>query len=243
MSVHTARTGKLTKHVGIYKDKKCVVVLQLPEDPTKAHIIDTEALPDQYHQGLMDIVQSPEGQQAHYLGEVLHRRMMPDGRRALQTFYENGHITMVPTDQVMLTPYPNQRIPLSEYYGQFTDPLADVQSGPTTRQEQELEAIRVEEQRKMDAGLHNQHQQNLTGDKTEESQAIAKGLLAEAELLEAEAKKKRALAAQYAGAKKKTELKVVTSDPFVDPVTGKSYKSESALKGAITKREKKQASK
>lgn len=251
MSVHTARTDKFTKHVGIFNDKRVAVVLQLPEEPDMVHVIDTDALPDQFHQSLMSVIDSPEAQAAKWLGDVLHRRPLPDGSNALRTFYERNLIYRVPVSKVMLTPYPNRHLPLTDVLAQFADPLADVQNGPQTRQDREFADIVVQEQQKLDqslnqdnvADLHNQHAQNLQGDQNSNNEAIASNLIAEAEMLEGEAQRKRAQAAQMVEVKKKDKPVKSEAGPFVDSVTGKEYKSAAALKGAMTKRVNKEKNK
>ena len=41
--IYTPNTSSMTKHVGTYNDKRCVIVLQLPEHPQTVHIVDTES--------------------------------------------------------------------------------------------------------------------------------------------------------------------------------------------------------
>lgn len=208
MSIHTARTDKFTKHVGVCKDKRVAVVLQLPEEPDMVHVVDTDALPDEYHAGLMNIINSPEGQAARWLGEVLHRRPLADGKNALRTFYERNLIHKVPVDQVTLTPFPNKTVPLTDVLAQFADPLSRAQTAAQPVAGQELDQIVAEEQRKLDESVatdsrHNQHVENLAGDQTNNNKAIANNLIAEAEMLEAEAQRKRNLANTYSKKKAK----------------------------------------
>lgn len=256
MSIHSQNTSKFTKHIGTYGDKRIVVVIQVPEDPHVVHIIDTEALPDNYHQNIMDILESPEAQNARWFGEVLSRRMFFDGTNALRSCYERQWIQFVPTNAVYLTPSANHRKLLSESLGQLSqqyapvDPLAALQN-PASVQDQQYNDLARQEQAKMDAlntptDTHNQHIQNLQGDVTEHNKMVAANLIVEARLLEADAKAKRDTAAQYDPS---LVIQSVPTQPvmmsptvenktFVDSVTGRSYKSASALKGAITRREK-----
>src|SRR5690606_23600461 len=134
MSVHSANTSRFVKHVGIYNDKRCAVVLQLPEEPNLVHVVDTDALPDRYHDNLMDIIMSPEGQNAKWLGDVLHRKMFYDGTNALRTLYERGFVQKVPTDRVILSPHPNTRVTLSEVLAILNqqNPQHQQQTSPTS---------------------------------------------------------------------------------------------------------------
>jgi len=228
----------MTKHVGTCNDKRCVVVLQLPEEPNMVHIVDTDALPDLYSQNLVNIVNKPQAQQARWLGDVLHREMFFDGTNALRTLYEKGFIQVVSVDAVTLTPFPNRTVPLADVLVHFRDPA-----------DQKYAEIAAQEQAKLDETLtdvgvnvnvsnpiHNQHLENLGADRVEQNKMVAVNLLAEAQMLENEAVAKRRQAAQY-----DPSLSVNSSsgtEAFVDPVTGKSYKTEGALKGAMTKRNK-----
>lgn len=249
--IHGQNTGSMTKHVGVYNDKKCVIVLQLPEATSEVHIIDTESLPELYHQNLMEILMSPEGQAAMWLGEVLARKMLYDGTNALRTFYEKNYIIPVSSSNVLLSPLPNHLIPFTSVYPVNIDPLAN-QQNPAGVQENMYIDIATQEQAKLNAHMqqvgqdpakgHNQHAQNLASDVVQENQTISNNLLAEAQMLEAEASAKRAQAAAY-GAVSATPAPTVSvtekvTASFVDTVTGKSYKTKGALKGAITRREK-----
>jgi hypothetical protein len=280
--VGPSSTGGMVRHVGVHNDKRCVIVLQLPEEPRKVHVIDTDSLPDLYHQNLMDIVNSPEGQAAQWLGNVLNYKMLFDGTNALKTLYQKGFITPVSVDNVRMAPKPNMLIPFTTAYPHsaavqvaepaLNDPLA-TQQNPGGQRDNMYAGIVAEEQRKLNEGLqerveayvppaptaeshlHNQHTENLRGDGDNKNQQIANNLLAEAAMLESEAQRKRQQAAKYNPSlatrpqattprheapvyDTPTYLAEDEEGPFVDPATGKEYKSAGALKGAITKREK-----
>lgn len=237
--IHGQNTGAMTKHVGVYNDKKCVIVIQLPEATNEVHIIDTESLPDLFHQNLMEIVTSPEGQAARWLGEVMSRKMLYDGTNALRTFYERNYIIRISVHDVQLSPLPNHLVPFTQVYPMLMDPLAH-QQNPAGVQDNMYANVASQEQAKLDAHMEqvgqdpaagfNQHAQNLAGDVTAEKQQISNNLLAEAQMLETEAAAKRALAATYSA------VKASNTGPFIDMETGKSYKTAGALKGAQTKR-------
>jgi len=262
MSIHSQNTSNTTRHVGTYGDKRVAIIIQDPQETHEVHIIDTDSLPDAYHQNLMDLMMRPEAQASKWLGEYLHRQMLFDGTNALRQFYDKGWIQQVPVTSVYLTPRPNQQISLAEVLGiaisqgeslpvsnQY-NPLAT----PTTNipQEQSMDDIVAQEQAKLDQfnGTHNQHAQNLQGDVAENNRLIAANLIAEAKMLESDAAAKRATAAQYDSSVSApvatftppttVNVPVMDATPAVnhtDLVTGKSYSSASALKGAITRRE------
>lgn len=267
MAVFNNDAPHFRKHVGLYKDKRCVVVLQLPEDPSSVHVIDTDSLPDRFHQDLMDIVEMPESQNSQWLGDVLCRRMLNDGSNALKTFYANQYIQVVSVNDVVMTPRPNQHVPLRmilEAMG-IQQPVEELPG--------EYADILQQEQQKLNEDLvvakHNQHAENLAGDSNEQKRQIAMNLIAEAQLLESEAARKRKQAQQYdpSTAEKAslapTELKtnqdhnpevsgqsevnaesdvlarhgISEQGPFVDPETGKEYSRASTLKSILTRRE------
>lgn len=256
MSIHSKNTLNFTRHVGTYGDKRIVIVIQTPDDPYNVHVIDTEALPDIYSQNLMDILLTPEAQNSPWLGEVLHRKMLFDGTNALKAFYEKNWIQIVPTNRVNLVPRPNMVTPLSEALGQYqqpfeddllpnvqqvpiNDPLAEIRN-PQSLQEQTMEDIVRQEQAKLNAfdtstQRHNQHAENLTSDINEQSKLTAANLITEAKMLENEANAKRSLAAQY-DPSVAAQPDVSIPQTFTDPLTGKTYASEAALKGVITRR-------
>jgi len=279
MTVHTSNTPDFTRHVGTCGDKRIAIIIQDPNATHEVHVVDTDALPDQYHQNLMDMLMTPQAQTSKWFGEYMHRQMLFDGTNALRTFYERGWIQQVPITMVYLTPRPNQSVSLSEalgiapastvpdqsQYNPLNDPLA-AQQNPQGLQEQAFDDIVAREQAKLDAydpmQPTNQHQVNLAGDVSDNNRAIAQGLVAEAEMLEATARAKRASAAQHdpsAGnpvaapvpvtgempvsisdgfnpLAKTPAVSVQESTGFVDSATGKSYKTEGALKAAITRR-------
>lgn len=223
--IHGQNTPKLTKHVGRYNDKRCVIVIQLPETTNLVDIIDTDSLPSVYHQNLMDIVNSPEGQAARWLGEVLSRKMLFDGTNAMRTFYEKKIVQSVPAELVLLTPSPSQQIRFTDVYPISVDPLQEQYAKLEAEVHGEIDV------RSPAVEVFNQHAVNLASDGIVENQQIANNLIAEAVMLEADATNKRAKAAQLTG------TVLGGTGPFVDLATGKSYKSAGALKGAITRRE------
>lgn len=263
MVVHTANQSAFTRHVGTFNDKRIALVLQLPEQRDMVHVVDTDALPDAYHQGLMNIISSPEAQHSTWLGDILCRTMFFDGTNVLRTLYERNWIIQAPVGGVTLTPRPNMTVSLVEVLGAMgQDPLAKTQN-PVGERESQLDEIARKEQAKLDqwhndpavTPLHNQHTENLKSDSTDKQKAMAVNLVAQAEALEVDAKRYRSQAAQLDPSLRTQTAPVITaatpktdntvavdpSKPFIDGVTGKAYATVSALKGAVSKREKAQS--
>lgn len=103
----------MLKHVGEIANtsKRCAVVfLQLPEDPAYSLVVETESLPERFHQPLMAVIESTEGQSSNSLADILARRLMPDtGQSMLQTLHQNGFLEKVSVDNVNLLPRPNTK--------------------------------------------------------------------------------------------------------------------------------------
>lgn len=239
--IHSQNTSKMTKHVGTYNDKRIAIILQLPEEPGMVHIVDTDALPDLYSQNLVNIINKPQAQQSRWLGDILHREMFFDGTNALRTLYEKRFIQVVSVDQVTLTPFPNRTIPLADVLVHFKDPVDEKYAEIAAQEQAKLnEAIAktiADVNVNVPDPIHNQHLENLGADRIEQGKMIAANLIAEAQMLESEAVAKRRQAEQY-DPSKLISNSVSEVKSFVDPVTGKSYKTAGALKGAMTRRNK-----
>lgn len=105
------------KHVGKMKNngaKVCIVYRTLPGDPYNALVVGTGQLGDTYHDSLMTVVQDVSGQQANELADILAVRKFPDGIYMLEWLHNRGLLKKVPTNNVLVTPAPNQSIQLDE---------------------------------------------------------------------------------------------------------------------------------
>lgn len=105
------------KHVGRIKatGRKCLVVFRtLPGDAYSCLVVATENLSESYHDALIQVVESPAGQQANEFAEVLYRAKFPDGSTMLPALHTQGKLLKVPTDQVEMTPNFNISVLLSE---------------------------------------------------------------------------------------------------------------------------------
>jgi hypothetical protein len=103
------------KHVGKHNSKKVIVLwTTIPGVDDMCLVTYTETLPRQYHDDLIMVLESPQGQSAKELNEVLHRSLMKDGRNMLTTLHSEGWIKKVPTNQVIITPTPTSNVRLDE---------------------------------------------------------------------------------------------------------------------------------
>lgn len=105
------------KHVGrfVTNGRKCLVAYRtLPGESNSCLVVQTENLTDAQHDALIQLVESPAGQDAHEFAEVLARSPFPDGSTMLANLHVNGKLIKVPTDKVEMTPNFQTTILLSE---------------------------------------------------------------------------------------------------------------------------------
>ena len=105
------------KHVGRIKasNKKVLVAYRtLPGDAYSALVVPTESLDDQYHNALINLVESASAQEAYEFAEALDRTQFPDGSRMLPSLHSKGRLIKVGTDQIEMTPSIGVAILLSE---------------------------------------------------------------------------------------------------------------------------------
>ena len=94
--------------------KVCIVYRTLPGDAHSALVLGTSTLNDQYHNALMQVIESQDGQQANELGDALSTRFFPDGTNMLEQLHVTGKLVKVATDKVWMTPTPADTISLDE---------------------------------------------------------------------------------------------------------------------------------
>lgn len=105
------------KHVGrfVTNGRKCLVAYRtLPGESNSCLVVQTENLTDAQHDALIQLVESPAGQDSHEFAEVLARSPFPDGSTMLANLHVNGKLIKVPTDKVEMTPNFQTTILLSE---------------------------------------------------------------------------------------------------------------------------------
>jgi len=105
------------KHVGRVKSngKRCLVAYRtLPGDAYNCLIVPTENLPDAYHDAIINLVNSPSGQNSYEFAEVMARSNFPDGSIMLAALHTQNRLIKVSTDQIEMIPSPGVSILLSE---------------------------------------------------------------------------------------------------------------------------------
>lgn len=105
------------KHVGrvIGTGRKCVVAYRtLPGDAYNCLIVQTENLPDSYHDAIINLVESNAGQASYEFAEALARTNFPDGYVMLTALHAQNKLIKISTDQVEMLPTHAVSIKLSE---------------------------------------------------------------------------------------------------------------------------------
>lgn len=106
---------KFLKHVGKQGDRKVAVVFrEIPGEPHMALIVYTQLLNQNIHDPLIAAIESDMGQASENLADALNRSYTKDGQIILQVLHREGMLKKVQTEQIVMTPAPNQSIRLNE---------------------------------------------------------------------------------------------------------------------------------
>lgn len=165
----------LKKHAGMLKNTgvRCAVVFRkLPNDDKNCLIVETERLPDSYHDYLIQTLNSREASETNDFYEILNRRTFPDGTNCLTSLHQRGYLRKEPVSNITMMPLPNQAVP--------------------------LELINATIDKKVDEYMAKQKTQDAANSvadaviqAVQDPAGVAKGLIMQAEILEADAAAKR----------------------------------------------------
>lgn len=164
----------LKKHSGQLANtgvRVAVVFRKLPNDDQHCLIVETERLPDSYHDYVIQCLNSKESVETNDFYEVLNRRTFPDGLNCLTALHQRGFLRKEPIANINMIPLPGQVVPLALINATIdkkVDEYVSKQKGETVTPTVTLPPIPA-------------------GDPV----AIAKGLILQAELLEKDAATKR----------------------------------------------------
>ena len=86
----------------------------LPGDPDNCVVVTTENLETGDHDSLIQLVESPAGQEAEDLATVMMRTQLSDGSNMLARFHTTGKMIKVPTNSIEMIPNQNTSIMLNE---------------------------------------------------------------------------------------------------------------------------------
>jgi hypothetical protein len=148
------------KHVGKMKNtgaKVLVVFRTLPGESNMALVLPTATLPDQYHDALIQLVDSEQAQNTNEFGEIMFIRRFPDGRSMLLAMQQDSRLKKVATDTVIMTPTLSASIPLdqlnviiAEQRGVAVGDLASLVNGGTAADRDSVKTPPVAESEKIE---------------------------------------------------------------------------------------------
>jgi len=107
----------MLKHVGrMANNQRRVIVAYkvLPGDPDHCVVVTTENLEAGDHDALIQLVESPAGQEADDLATVMMRTQLSDGSNMLARFHTTGKMVKAKTSEIEMIPNQNTSIKLSE---------------------------------------------------------------------------------------------------------------------------------
>jgi hypothetical protein len=162
-------------------DQRCIVAyMQIPGKEDHALVVPVDGLNPRIEQAIMQVLKSPEGQQEESFVNALHRHRMPDtGETILASLHKTGKLVPVPVANILMLPQPNKPIKLTFILEQLGR-LPQQQVHDTTANASHYATDKF-----------NPHINNHLAQATENTRSIARGLIMEAEMLEADARKKR----------------------------------------------------
>ncbi len=235
----------MLKHIGRHGDRKVALLFrEVPGEDHMCLVVYPETLPTHIHNSIMATLESPAGQAATNLSEVLHRNLLPDGRPQLEALHREGMIKKVPTNQVIVTPTAQSSVKLDEMNKIIREME---QGGEALKRLQEIDAsagfVDPAQKRKAEAEYKRREERKLqdttapyvpplqSADGALDDKALASNMLAQAKRMEVEA---QGMIAEAARMKKEAERMVPNVTPAVlapppePPRRGRPPKAEKA---------------
>jgi len=166
----------LKKHQGQLSNtgvRVAVVFRKIPTDPEYCLIVETERLPDSYHDYVIQTLNSKEASETNDFYEVLNRRTFPDGTNCLTSLHSRQFLRKEPISNVDMLPLPGQKVPLALINATIDKKVDEYKAKQKGQTPVELPPMPAKSETVAD------------------SAAIAKGLILQAEMLERDAAGKR----------------------------------------------------
>jgi len=215
---------KALKHIGraIKSGAKVLVAFRtLPGESNYALVIPVAQLSDSYHDSIMKVVESDQAQESFEFGEILFTRTFSDGRPMLQALRADGLLERVTTDSILMTPTPNDTIPLhslnlliAEQKNCAVDDLCSFVSGAPKKTDATIEDVATVEDLGRDVGEPKTASTKIQAkaNETLTDKDIAKGLRSQADALYKEAARLRKEAEELDPTVKKSSKVKETAD-------------------------------
>lgn len=106
---------KFLKHIGKQGDRKVAIVFrQIPGEDHMCLVVFTELLNQNIHDPLISCIESDIGQSSTNLADALNRSYTKNGQIILQVLHREGMLKKIQTNQILVTPAPNQHVKLNE---------------------------------------------------------------------------------------------------------------------------------
>lgn len=107
--------ARFFKHVGEHNGKKVVIIEKsIPGESHMCAVVYSTNIPTKFHDDIMKLLESPEGQAEKEFGLLLNRRQSSDGRNLLQALAQEGYLKKAQTNQVIVKPNAASAIRLDE---------------------------------------------------------------------------------------------------------------------------------
>jgi hypothetical protein len=229
----------MLKHVGKHNDKRCVIVFRkIPDLEHMALVVYSDLLPRLVHDEVMRAVESPQGQAAVEIADVLFRTVMADGTNCLESLHRNGLMKKVPTNQVLVTPTTTSSVRLDE----LNDILDEMAKGQEAMERlQNLDANRGLTGKKNNTPPRRAEIQELGERKTREAQGntsaaeMLTSMLSDSDLAAQradQAAKMEATAQQLLAEAARLKAEAESLSPKVDDVGTKTKKTSTKKQAA-----------
>jgi len=104
------------KHVGMANGKKVIIIQRQlnGDDSHMAAVIYSDILPSRYHDDVMAVLESTEGQASWEFKDILQRRMSSNGENMLQALSSENYIKRVAQSAILVKPNSKSSIRLDE---------------------------------------------------------------------------------------------------------------------------------
>jgi hypothetical protein len=107
--------ARFFKHIGEHNGKKVIIVQRaLPGEEHLAAVVYSQIIPTRYHDDIMSVLQSDEGQQAKEFMDIMNRRLLSSGANMLVTMVNEGFVKKAQANQIIVKPNANSAIRLDE---------------------------------------------------------------------------------------------------------------------------------
>ena len=236
----------MLKHIGRHGDRKVAILFrEVPGEEHMCLVVYPETMPTHIHNSILSTLESPAGQAATSLSDVLHRNLLPDGRPQLEALHKEGMIKKIPTNQVIVTPTAQSSVKLDE----MNKIIKEMESGesaykrlqeidkntgfvdPAQKRKAEAEYKRDQERKAQDTRTPYVAPPLASPDGALDDKTLATNMLAQAKRMEIEAK---GMIAEAARMKKEAQglnpsVRVQENSNYVTPVA--STQSTAPKKG------------